>query len=61
MIESQMDRDTVNLAERLIAQAKKAAELIKDEISVLCQSRFSHMSAGWAVKPKTTISHRIWS
>lgn len=30
-----MDRDTVNLAERLIAQAKKAAELIKDEISVL--------------------------
>ena len=30
-----MNKDSVNLAERLIAQAKKAAELIKDEISVL--------------------------
>lgn len=39
MIERQMDRDTVNLAERLIAQAKKAAELIKDEISVLCYDK----------------------
>lgn len=28
-----MNKDNVNLAERLIAQAKKAAELIKDDIS----------------------------
>ena len=31
--ERQMNKDNVNLAERLITQAKKAAELIKDEIS----------------------------
>lgn len=34
-----MNRDNVNLAERLITQAKKAAELIKDEISVLCYEK----------------------
>ena len=28
-----MNKDNVNLAERLITQAKKAVELIKDEIS----------------------------
>lgn len=31
--ERQMNQDNVNLAERLITQAKKAVELIKDEIS----------------------------
>ena len=31
--ERQMNKDNVNLAERLITQAKKAVELIKDEIS----------------------------
>ena len=32
-MEKKIDKDNVNWAERLITQAKKAAELIKDEIS----------------------------